>query len=127
MAEVKSRGDWAMTAEGRLRLPGGQERWMVLEADGHGGKTVEVQDADRTPLPCAGATGALRPDTDQVVVAVPRTCLGDPEWVRYGAGMSMSWGLVSSRDDARSDEVFSLPQDFKRRLGTEKIRPGRVV
>lgn len=113
-------------AEGRLRLPDGSDRWVTLGLDGRGGKTMELEDDDNEPVACDGLKGAFRRDTDRAVMSVPRSCLGDPEWVRFNAGMRLSWGLVSARDDARRPTGMDLPQQYLRRLGPEKVRPGEV-
>ncbi|MCH1867046.1 hypothetical protein [Nocardioides sp. CFH 31398] len=119
------RGD-PLSAEGRLRLPDGTDRWLTLALDGRGGKTMELEDDADEPVACEGMKGAFRRDTDRVVMSLPRSCVGDPEWVRFTAGMRLSWGLVSARDDARRPTSMDLPQQYLRRLGPEEVRPGEV-
>lgn len=54
---------------------------------------------------CPGATWSVTRRTDRIAASVPRSCLGDPRWVRVGLALSSApRDLRSSRaDDSRAD------------------------
>jgi hypothetical protein len=57
----------------------GESRWR-------GGALVERRDG--RPVDSCAATHRINYDTNVIVLRVPRTCLGDPRWVRANAGFS---------------------------------------
>lgn len=67
----------AHTYEAVQRL--GTDRWMA--------PGFELARADRErPQDCTGVRRSVDRTTEQVMVSIPRSCLGLPAWVRAGAG-----------------------------------------
>lgn len=66
---------------------------------------VEVTGSRGRPVSCPGRSWSLDPATAHVRVSVPRSCLGDPRWVRVGVGTTaVSRDFDSIRgDDSRRD------------------------
>jgi hypothetical protein len=57
-------------------------------------------------LDCGGLRGKALPRRDQVVVTVPRACIGRPRWIRFGASMGLETKNAHYLDDARIDAGF---------------------
>jgi hypothetical protein len=57
-------------------------------------------------LDCDGLRGRKLPRKDRVEVSVPRSCIGNPSWVRFGATMGRETNTVVLIDDARLDAGF---------------------
>lgn len=69
---------------------------------------------------CAGLLTELRPAQHAVVARVPRSCLGNPAWVRTGTGVSVVVDDVQYVDDARVDgapDVYAIKLGPKVRVG----------
>ncbi len=60
-------------------------------------------------VPCEGTTGDRFPAQERVKVVVPASCIGDPDWVKYGsaAGHLASPGRLRF-DDGRRAHDFDL-------------------
>ena len=57
-------------------------------------------------LDCNGLRGRALPRQERVVVTVPRACIGNPRWIRFGASMGRETKQVHFIDDARIDAGF---------------------
>jgi hypothetical protein len=90
------------TDDGRLIQIHVSEDWLFRDTFV---ALVDQETAD--VVECDGATGSASPASDVLTFAVPRSCLGDPAWIRFqGNASSFSessapYGLF--RDDIRSD------------------------
>jgi len=57
-------------------------------------------------LDCDGLRGRKLPRRDRVEVSVPRSCIGNPQWVRWGASMGRETNNYALIDDARLNAGF---------------------
>lgn len=57
-------------------------------------------------LDCGGLRGKALPRKDRVQVTVPRSCIGNPGWIRFGASMGRETPQLHYIDDARIDAGF---------------------
>ena len=57
-------------------------------------------------LDCDGLRGKTLPRRERVVVTVPRACIGNPRWIRFGASMGRETNTHHFLDDARIDAGF---------------------
>ena len=46
---------------------------------------INFTDGHYETLDCANAVAKVHPDEGRVIARVPRKCLGNPEWIRFGA------------------------------------------
>lgn len=69
---------------------------------------------------CAGKSSSMDVVTDLVSLTVPRHCLGDPDWVRVGAGyVTFSADML---DDVRADDALRRGVRDMLRMGPEVHR-----
>jgi hypothetical protein len=72
--------------DAELRVPGGDIfHGLVVVDPSLSSAYVNVTDEDYvTDEDCTTGRVRVRPDVDRVLVRIPRSCLGDPAWVRFG-------------------------------------------
>ncbi len=101
------RADLSVHASAGSWTGGADWRWR---ADGH------------TTFSCAGLTNRISYRRDTLRVVVPTRCLGNPRWVRVGAGVGAVVGSTIYIDDAslagrwRNDVAFG-PRLYRGRAG----------
>jgi hypothetical protein len=84
-----------------------QNRWA--------GKTFGIT-RDEEELRCDGLTGSADPRTDRVRITVPRRCLGNARWVRWGAWFQTFTLTTEVKDDARARGLVERTPLLGRRL-----------
>jgi hypothetical protein len=72
--------------DAELRVPGGEIfHGLVVVDPGLASGYVNVTDADYVvDEACTAGRVQVRPAEGRVLVRIPRSCLGDPRWVRFG-------------------------------------------
>jgi hypothetical protein len=76
------------------------------------------------PLACKGAKVALKKKSNSLVTTVPRSCLGNPTWVRVGAAsLTFDAELNAWVDGARGKGFTNAPGTTTLPLG-KKLRRG---
>lgn len=75
---------------GMLRVPG--QRFMLMSAKMPGFSPTDLIDfsADDEAPGCRGIKRKLGPDRMSVRFSIPRSCLGNPRWFRFGVVLSTS-------------------------------------
>jgi hypothetical protein len=69
-------------------------------------------------IECDGLRGRLSNRSDTVELRVPRSCLGNPRWIRFGSGTGVVRNGFQDRDDARLDGGFPA---FPSALGEQRL------
>jgi len=87
------------------------KRYLDLDATrGRWAGKPRLTNANDKTVSCTGLSRSIDYVNDAVLVVIPRSCLGNPRWVRVGIG---SIGLGSTKvfvDDARTQgNIYNLP------------------
>ncbi len=90
--------------------------------DPTGGWTVQYNHEESTPVvslsvlfgseaPCANLRGERMPSKEQVKIVLPASCIGHPDWIRFGAAAIHRVGDTDRyrADDARRDNELVVP------------------
>lgn len=94
-------------------------RWKVYYDNEDGTPEVALFVDQGGQSPCAGLRGSHSRKTDTVRVVLPRSCIGAPRWIRFGAGTIHFLGDGSggyAADDGRGRKRISTTLDL--RLGS---------
>jgi len=88
-----------------VRTP--DETWWLHHDRQDGAKYTSLFHANGPEvLDCDGLRGKALPRRERVVVTVPRACIGNPRWIRFGASMGRQTNRYTLIDDARIDAGF---------------------
>lgn len=100
--------------DGVIRTPG--RRFMLVTARVPGMGGTELLDFSKQKDPtvrCAGLKRSFSADRTAIRIAIPRTCLRNPRWFRFGASLTtMAVFTDASYDDdalRTGSTLFSLP------------------
>lgn len=87
------------------------------------GEAIQLtEEGVEEPVTCPGLRHVTMPDHAQAVrVRIPRSCLGDPRWVRVGSYAASDENGVSYADESR--RVGGADEQYKIRVGP-KVKPG---
>ena len=120
--------------------PATSRRWDVKTPNATGGRCTTTAGHGATytslfhvhgpeVLDCDGLRGRTLPRQERVVVTVPRACIGNPRWIRFGASMGRETNTHHFIDDARIDAGFFSEQVPARAAGPAQLSSGaqRVV
>jgi hypothetical protein len=58
---------------------------------------VNLTDGHYESIECPQATASVHPDEERVLARVPRSCLGSPKWIRFGASALSLTKATSSK------------------------------
>lgn len=94
------------STQGNFHLVAIKSRWRLrnIRIDafpGHWEGRAVTTDAHGSVVACA-VTHRIDYDRNQVLLRVPRSCLGTPRWVRAGIRSTVAGALFAYADDARS-------------------------
>lgn len=128
------RGGRSVESAVHLTMPGHVWTFWIARRAGHDATVFDVDFADQaptttcvtvgvttlTPDDCRSITAGVSTSADRIRLRVPRSCLGEPRWVRAGAGVSVT----------RDDETYSFDRwgrDMTSWTGklTPRVRVGR--
>src|SRR5690349_10986511 len=87
-----------------VRTPG--DRWQLYFDTNFSPAYTSLFHGVSEVLDCEGLRGKKVPRQDRVVVSVPRSCIGNPAWIRFGAVMYHENNTYAWIDDARLDAGF---------------------
>lgn len=87
-----------------LRVPGGRELLGELVRDDGRTRFALMPWTDDEMEACEHATGRFRPKRNVMVVRVPRSCLGDPSWVRVSVLYGTFDETLTDADEFRVDD-----------------------
>lgn len=110
--------------QGQINTPGGGEYLARVQYGPESPTTAFLQDLANpgNEIQC-DVRAAVKAEADQIVVQVPRACLGKPETVQFGARHLTEYFSSTLVDDARRDQrVSSLEQPIK--VGPRKVARG---
>jgi hypothetical protein len=109
-------GESAYFVDARFVTSAGEDYTTSLQGFGNESSTTLQRDGE--PVTCDGVAGRVVTAKDRYILTVPRACVGNPTFVRFG-GTVRYLGAQSTfyNDDARRDGVVGeMPK-----LGTQRL------
>ncbi len=80
--------------------------WIVEYNHEHEAPLVGVFPFGGEPVPCEGLSGERLPGMERVKVVLPASCIGHPDWIKFGAGATHLLDNGRYRvDDVRLDNA----------------------
>lgn len=106
------RGDW--TSSAMIRTPRAEFYLLQFKVDDYRGFSL-VKLTGEGEVRCAGKSARI--DRTALVLTVPRGCLGNPRWIRAGAGVSTFDGSIMADEEDLPPAYFD--DGLRRALGGE--------
>jgi hypothetical protein len=114
----QARGGSFLSAQARFVTTDGSEYYASLERVGGGDATTALR-REGQPVTCRGLAGRVVSAKDRYVLVVPRSCVGNPDAVRFGGVVNyLTPSSTILGDDARRDGTTGRDA----RLGTTALR-----
>ena len=113
-------GNFMDPIRGVVRTPDGSERRVKLSNDGDF-SDVSVADPSRKVVRCR-ATGELDLDRYAALLTIPRSCLGEPRWVRVYLESS-AWDVGGSGEIFADNAMGAAMPDPSHMVFTDRIYP----
>lgn len=90
--KLKKNASAFISYDAELRVPRqGVYHALILVDPSVKTAAINFTDSHYTTLDCVNAVAVVHPDEGRVLARVPRSCLGDPAWIRFGgAALSLA-------------------------------------
>jgi len=96
-AKLKKNASGFISYDAEIRVPRqGIYHILILVDPSLKSAAINFTDSHYTTLDCVDAVGIVHPDEGRVLARVPRSCLDDPKWIRFGAS-ALSLAKASSK------------------------------